>query len=492
METENKFACITNSIKDAIILVDEEAKISYWNPAAEKTFGYASKEAIGKCVHELVVPKSMCLEGRHRIEQSMKIFEETGVGYFTVGSVELIGRHKNGSEFPVELTISPLKISGKWNAVGVIKDLSEKKQTEQKKKETEQRYHALFNQSPLGVLIVDPQTMGFVEFNDVAHQQLGYTREEFEKLTLPEIEARESPEEVRSHIDAMLKGLGEEFETEQQTKDCSIRNVLVSTRTIMVRDKKFLHCIFHDITEIKNVQKALVESEGQYRQLVEVAQEGLWVFDADYVTKFVNPRMAQMFGYVQSELVGKKIFDFIDEKTLSMFQDYLKEHKEGIVGNFEHEFYRKDGSRVFTSISASQIMDDNGNYVGTMALLADITARKEMEKKLEKYSKHLEELIQQKTKQLAEAQAQIIKSERLAAIGELAGMIGHDLRNPLSGIKNAAYYLRKRDLENLSPQSKEMIEIIDKCIGHSNKIINDLLDYSREIRLEREKISIDD
>jgi PAS domain S-box-containing protein len=180
METENKFACIANSIKDAIILVDEEAKISYWNPAAEKTFGYTSNEALGKCVHELVVPKSMCPEGRSRIKQSVNIFAETGVGYFTVGNVELIGRHKNGKEFPVELSISPLMISGKWNAVGVVKDLSEKKQTEQKKKETEQRYHAMFNQSPLGILIVDPQTMGFVEFNDVAHQQLGYTREEFE------------------------------------------------------------------------------------------------------------------------------------------------------------------------------------------------------------------------------------------------------------------------------------------------------------------------
>ena len=492
MKTENKFQCITNSVKDAIILVDGEAKISYWNPAAEKTFGYTSPEAIGKGVHELLVPNSMCPEGRYRIEQSVNVFEETGVGYFTVGSVELIGRHKNGTEFPVELTISPLKISGKWSAVGVVKDLSEKKKTEQKKKETEQRYHALFNQSPLGVLIIDPQTMGFVEFNDVAHQQLGYTREEFEKLTLPEIEAKESPEEIRSHIDAISKGISEEFETEQQTKDCSIRNVLVSTRTIMIRDKKFLHCIFHDITEIKNAQKALVASEVQYRQLVEVAQEGVWVFDEDYVTKFVNPRMAQMFGYVQSELVGKKIFDFIDEENLSMLRDYLKEHEGRIVGNFEYEFSKKDGSRVFTSISAAQITDDNGNYIGTMALLSDITSRKDMEKKLEKYSKHLEILVEKKTEQLAEAQAQLIKSERLAAIGELAGMIGHDLRNPLSGIKNAAYYLRKRDLENLSPQSKEMIETIDKCIGHSNKIINDLLDYSREIRLDREEISLKD
>ena len=431
MENEEKFQQITNSVKDAIILVDEESKVTYWNPASEKTFGYTSKEAIGKDIHELVVPTSMCQEGMDRIEQSVKIFTETGMGYFTVGNVELIGRHKNGTEFPVELSISPIKLSGKWNAVGVVKDLSERKRSEQKTKDAEQRYHALFNQSPLGVLIVDPETTGFVEFNDVAHQQLGYSREEFEKLTLMDIEAKESEDEVKSHIAKMLREGREEFETEHQTKDCSIKNILVSTRTIEMKNKKWLHCIFHDITEIRNVQKSLMESEEQYRNLVELAQEGVWVFDREYVTTFVNPRMAQMLGYAQSEMIGKRVFEFIDGNVVEEAENFLGKYATGVNGNFEYEFIRKDGSRIYTSIVASQIRDDQGIFCGTLALVADVTLRKEMEKKLEKYSKHLEEIVQQKTSQLAEAQAQIIKSERLTAIGELAGMIGHDLRNPL-------------------------------------------------------------
>jgi signal transduction histidine kinase len=162
-----------------------------------------------------------------------------------------------------------------------------------------------------------------------------------------------------------------------------------------------------------------------------------------------------------------------------------------LSGNFEFEFVKKDGSRIYASIAASQITDDLGNKAGTMALLADITARKQMENELEKYSKHLEEIVQQKTSQLQLAQAQIIKSERLSAIGELAGMVGHDLRNPLTGITNAAYYLEKKDLATLSEQSKEMLSIISKCVDHSNKIVNDLLDYSREIRLERKEILLE-
>src|SRR5665647_1804700 len=490
MENE-KFEHITNSVKDAIILVDEESKVAYWNPASEKTFGYTSKEVIGKDIHELVVPVSMCQEGMDRIEQSAKIFTETGMGYFTVGNVELIGRHKNGTEFPVELSISPIKLSGKWNAVGVVKVLNERKRSEQKIKDAEQRYHALFNQSPLGVLIIDPETMGFIEFNDVAHQQLGYSREEFEKLTLMDIQTKESKDEVKSHIAKTLREDIEEFETEHQTKDCSIKNILVSTRTIEMKNKKWLHCIFHDITEIRNVQKALMESEEQYRNLVELAQEGVWVFDREYVTTFVNPRTAQMLGYAQSEIIGKRVFEFIDRNVVEEAENFLGKYATGVNGNFEYEFIRKDGSRIYASIVASQIKDDQGIFCATLALIADVTLRKEMENKLEKYSKHLEEIVQQKTSQLAEAQAQIIKSERLTAIGELAGMVGHDLRNPLTGIKNASYFLKKKETQGLSAQSKEMLEIIDRCVGHSNKIINDLLDYSREIRLEKKETSID-
>ena len=81
----------------------------------------------------------------------------------------------------------------------------------------------------------------------------------------------------------------------------------------------------------------------------------------------------------------------------------------------------------------------------------------------------------------------LVKSERLAAIGELAGMVGHDLRNPLAAIKNTVYYLKKKGKAISETQAKEMFEIIEKSIDHSDKIIDDLLDYSREMHLELTK-----
>jgi PAS domain S-box-containing protein len=392
-ESEERFQGIANSVRDALVVIDDHAKVTYWNPAAEKTFGYTSDETIGKEIHELIVPKTLCKEGRSQMQVAMHAFIETGTGYFTTGSVQITGARKDNTEFPAQLSISPIKLGGKWNAVGVIKDMTALKQAEQKLREAEQRYHALFHQSPLGVLVVDPETKEFVEFNDMAPLQLGYSREEFEKITVYNIESRESKEQVDAHVKEMLMEGGCEFETQHQTKNGDIRNVLVTTRRVELAGKTFLHAIYHDITEIRKIQNALMESESRYRQLVELAQEGIWAFDKDFATVFVNPLMAQMLGYTQSEMIGKSIFEFVDKTEIEDAKKFLIQNKqEGIIGKFEYAFPKRGGTRVDTSISASRLKDDQGQQIGTLAVVTDITERKQAEKAL-KASEELSKAI---------------------------------------------------------------------------------------------------
>jgi PAS domain S-box-containing protein len=613
LRSKEKFSAITNSIRDAIILVDDEARVIYWNPAAEKTFGYTTKEATGKYIHELVVPKTMCKEGKERIDISVKIFGQTGIGYFTVGDVEVLGLRKDGTEFPAKLAISPMKLDEKWHAVGVVKDITLRKREEQKVREAEQRYHALFNQAPLGISILDPETAGFVEFNDVAHLQLGYTREEFGKLTVYDITGEENKNLVRSRMEEILRTGRGEFETKHRTKNGDIRNVLTTALTLQLTGKTFVHVVFHDVTEMRTIQNHLMESETRYRQLVELAQEGIWAIDNELNTTFVNPRLAQMFGYSQSEMTGRNLIDFLEKDKVGMITEILKKFDSpGYKGTYEYAFPHKNGSPVNTSLAVSTITDDQGAVTGKLALVSDITERKTMEdalkqerdmlenmaasmdagltligrdyhilwanqllkqingndledklcysiydksnricpecgvrkifengvavdrhdynfkfdgkddwvelivtpvkdkqgtvvaalelavniterkrlqNKLSQYSQRLEELVQQRTTLLKQTQAELVKSERLAAIGELAGMVGHDLRNPLSGIKNSAYFMKKKGTDISEAQTKEMLEIIDRCVDYSNKIVNDLLDYSRDIRLELQEFS---
>jgi signal transduction histidine kinase len=79
---------------------------------------------------------------------------------------------------------------------------------------------------------------------------------------------------------------------------------------------------------------------------------------------------------------------------------------------------------------------------------------------------------------------ELLKSERMAAIGELAGMVGHDMRNPLTGIANATYFLKTKGKSKMDRTELKMIGMIEKCVDYSDKIINDLLDYSRALKLE--------
>lgn len=103
---------------------------------------------------------------------------------------------------------------------------------------------------------------------------------------------------------------------------------------------------------------------------------------------------------------------------------------------------------------------------------------------IQEYAGKLEVKVAERTRELIEAQNKLLKAERLAAIGQLAGMVGHDLRNPLTGIAGATYYLKTKYASKMNEKGKEMIKIIEQDIEYSNKIISDLLDYSRELHLE--------
>ncbi len=120
---------------------------------------------------------------------------------------------------------------------------------------------------------------------------------------------------------------------------------------------------------------------------------------------------------------------------------------------------------------------------------SEFMQRKALQDELEKHANQLSELVEERTKDLVQAQSRLMQSERLATIGEMAGMVGHDLRNPLAAIKNASYYLRKKQGSSLGDSGTEMLNAIDRSVEHANSIVADLLDFSREIHLDLEEYS---
>ncbi len=128
---------------------------------------------------------------------------------------------------------------------------------EEKLRTSEERYRAIFEQAAESIVVVDIETEALVEFNDRAHENLGYTREEFQKLKISDFEAIESVEEVAKHIKKVARGRGDTFETKHRKKNEEIRNILVSTRILSIDGESLALSIWSDITERKQAEQAL-------------------------------------------------------------------------------------------------------------------------------------------------------------------------------------------------------------------------------------------
>jgi diguanylate cyclase (GGDEF)-like protein/PAS domain S-box-containing protein len=133
---------------------------------------------------------------------------------------------------------------------------------------------------------------------------------------------------------------------------------------------------------------ALHESECRYRTIVETTREGVWVIDAAGITTFVNQRMADLIGYGVDEMTGRPLFDFLDDAGRQIATESLGQHRDGLDIQLDFRLTRRDGTDLWTSISASPIQGADGNYEGALAMFTDITKRKLAEAELAHSTRH--------------------------------------------------------------------------------------------------------
>ncbi len=148
-----------------------------------------------------------------------------------------------------------------------------------------------------------------------------------------------------------------------------------------------------DITDRKRAEEALRVGEEKYRYVVENLNEGIWIIDKDSYTTFVNPRMAEMLGYTADEMIGSQVFSFMDEAEIETCKRHLERRKKGIKESHDFEFLRKDGTRIYMTLEAAPITDNDGEYAGGIAGVMDITARKRAEDALRESKEFAENLV---------------------------------------------------------------------------------------------------
>ena len=262
-----------DGITDPLFIHDKELKIIKANRAYANASSLSFKEIIGKPYFE-VFPKmekpfKICLKALELQEEEEEEEEEEF-------SCPITGKIFKVRFYPIK------DVNGGYlYSIHILEDITEAKKATEKIKEAESRYHILFEQSPAGVVIYDPETLLPIEFNDQMHNQLGYSREEFSRLPIPAYEAVENPEEIKAHAEKVLKEGQDTFERTHKTKTGNIRNVLISVKLINLSGKVLLYCIIRDTTEIKMAEEKIKQEMEITKHLLMIAETTAHITDVD-------------------------------------------------------------------------------------------------------------------------------------------------------------------------------------------------------------------
>jgi|GEM_PF-295679 len=278
-------------------------------------------------------------------------------------------------------------------------------QTEQKlAKESlhraEQNFHRSLDDSPMGIRIVT-MTGETLYANRAILDIYGY--DSIEELKTTPVKKRYTPESYAEYLirkEKRYKNEHEPYEYEVSIvrKDGEVRHLQVFRKEILWNGEKQFQVIYQDITEKKLVAKALKESEKKYRSIFENAMEGIFQSTTDGRFLTVNPAFAKMHGYDSPEELMQSVNDirkqlYADPICREKFVRIL--HEQGVITNFEHQQFRKDGSIIWVRVNAREVRDDNNNVLYYEGKMEDISEQKYAEEKLQKSLQEKEILLQE-------------------------------------------------------------------------------------------------
>jgi two-component system, sporulation sensor kinase E len=475
-----KLKMLFDTAMEGITVVDEKDNLTFANRAFADMLGYKEDELVGTSLQRFV--------GEEDFKEIRRQTEGRKKGKVSRYEIAMFG--KDGKPRVFQVSASPIwnEDGGFAGSLAIVMNITERKEMEETLRESEERFRKIFESASDSIIYLD-RSGRIINVNEKAVQVFGGPKQEllgkhFIKIGI--FSSRDIPR-LLSNFARILAG-------KPGYTNIRIRNRIGQERylecssSIVKIDNKFVGVlvIARDVTERKKMEEALRESEEKTRNILESSPEAITVADLNGNIVDCNQATLNLFGFIsKKELIGKSGLPFVTEKDRKRLMENIKKTlKQGSTRNIEYTLVTKDRHEFPIEVSASVVRDIAGNPRYFMAIWKDITERKQMQKKLEEYSQQLEELVEKRTSQLREAQEKLIKNERLAAIGQVASMVGHDLRNPLTGIAGATYYLKKKLESEADKTIMEMLVLIEKDIEHSNRIISDLLEYSREIKLE--------
>ena len=246
--------------------------------------------------------------------------------------------------------------------------------------ESNEKYRVLFEQAADSITISDIETGKFLDFNKSAYEKLGYTKGEFGKLGIPDIEERESFKDFKEHAKIVMKNGRDNFESRHRKKNGEVMDVSVSIKIIEIGGKKYQQSIWKDITQGKEVERRLKQSEDRFYNILQNSQALVYRYDFgkdsfDYVSESVFT----ILGYSLGEFMKMKRGEYnemIHPDDIGAVEDLGDKNEEESVSVVEYRFRKKDGDYVWVSVNRVFFRDDKGNLLYSIEDLKDISLEK--------------------------------------------------------------------------------------------------------------------
>jgi PAS domain S-box-containing protein len=475
--SEAKLHAITDSAQDAILMMDPQGAISYWNPAAESVLGYPREEAIGKDLHRLLAP-----EPYHSAHHAaFPEFVRTGRGNAVGKTLELAARRKDGREIAISLSLSAVLLEDKWHAVGILRDITERKQAEESLRQVTDRLSLATRAGGVGIWDYDVANNRLV-WDDQMFRLYGTTREQFggayeawQAGLHPEDRQRGNEEVQRA-----LRG-EEDFNTEFRViwPDGTIRSIralAIVRRDPSGRPVQMIGTNW-DITEHKLAEAELQESKQRLDIAMQGAGMGAWHWDIAEDRRYFSDQMCSLLGINPATFRGtaEELFSVIapeDREAVKAALSRTLDHD--VPYESEYRTIWPDGSIHYIAARAKLSRDDTGRPLRLSGIVWDTTDRMQAENKLKDTVAALES-----ANKALEVSNQVAESATRAKSEFLANM-SHEIRTPMTAILGfAELLLDEAGLDRAPPERIEAIHTIRRNGSYLLELINDILDLSK-------------
>ncbi len=457
-DSEARFRSVAVTASDAIITIDEDSVILFVNPAAERIFGYGMEEMIGQSL-TMLMPERFCSSHVTAFGNYLR----TNRKQIPWGAVEVPGLHRSGKELPLELSFAEYERDGQRFFTGIARDISERKRSEMALLESEERFRSLF-ENARDTLFTCDLTGRFTSLNAAGEALTGFTREEAMQSSFMKVVAPEYMSVVQEMLTRKAEGdSATSYELEIITKDSRRVQVEISSRTVHRDGQPYgVQGSARDVTARRKHEDALRKSEEQYRILFDRNPQPMWVYDLKTLAFLaVNDAAVRHYGYSRECFLSMTVDAIHPHEDVTALIDQVS-RLEGLCYLGEWIHCNSAGENINVELTANVI--DFANRRSGLVLVNDVTAHKVAENALQT------------------SQMQLQQSQKLEAIGQLAGGVAHDFNNLLTAIGGYSDLTLRRLNEN-DPLRSNLIEI-KKATDRASSLTRQLLAFSRKQILE--------